>query len=73
MIHLVGGGVGGDNGIGKRLAMRHPPAVFTSVWFIRTGMSGAGSPGGALLNTIGTNSCAVESVSAITFRLAVSG
>jgi hypothetical protein len=55
------------------LTMRQPEAVFTSVWFIRNAASGAGSPAAPMLKIMGTNICALVSVSVITLKLDVSG
>ena len=40
--HFGGAAAGDGSGIGKMLAIRQPAAVFTRVWFIRNGVSGAG-------------------------------
>ena len=51
--HFGGAAAGAGSGIGKMLAIRQPAAVFTRVWFIRNGVSGAGWPGAPMLKVIG--------------------
>src|SRR5690242_6785631 len=45
---------GAGTGIGKMLAIFQPAVVFTKVWFMRNGVSGAGWPGAPMLKVIGT-------------------
>ena len=73
VIYPGGAGIGSGNGIGRILAMRHPAAVFRSVWFRRNGVSDADWPSAPMLNMTGTKSCALVSVSKTTFSFDVSG